>query len=232
MTTIEPEPRAPWAMQLAARVEKLDPPTTADVCAAAGLAVVGVLSDERSKPGGPWADAIEQWQGGGRIRKLVRRGRASAWERAQEPDGSTALVGTAEVRAFVPSPMDQVPDAVAKLQIKSTPLDEPERETVEPAATGAVVVFVTPEVEMSWGKAAAQSAHAVQLWWRAQDDVGRHQWEHGGRPVRVVHARPSLWAQELRAADEFGPVRRAVVVKDGGFTEIPPGTRTAIARLL
>ncbi len=217
-------------MQLAARVEKLTPPTTAEVCAASGLAVVGLLSDERAQPEGPWADAIEQWQGGGRIRKLVRRGRASAWERAQEPDGFTATVGGAEVRAYVPSPMDQVPEAVAKLQIKSTPLDEPNPVTETVGAGGEVLVFITPEVEMSWGKAAAQSAHALQLWWRQQDMPERQRWFESGQPVRVVHAEASLWEAELHAQATDGG-RHAVVVRDGGFTEIPAGTLTAIARL-
>lgn len=218
-------------MQLAARVEKLTPPTTAEVCAAAGLAVVGLLSDERAQADGPWAGALEQWQGGGRIRKLVRRGRASAWERAQEPEGSTASVGGADVRAFVPSPMDNVPDAIAKLQIKSTPLDEPERVTEVSGNGGGLVVFVTPEVEMSWGKAAAQSAHAVQLWWQQQGEAGRQTWFDSGQRIRVVHAAAGLWAEELRAQSS-DTERDAVVVRDGGFTEIPAGTLTAIARLV
>lgn len=209
-------------MQLAARVEKLTPPATADVCAAAGLAVVGLLSDDRAQPDGPWASAIEHWQGGGRIRKLVRRGRASAWERAQEPDGVTASVGSAEVRAFVPSPMDDVPAAIAKLQIKSIPLDEPKRVTEANGSGGELMVFVTPEVDMSWGKAAAQSAHAVQLWWRQQNEAGRKKWLASGQPVQVVHAAAALWEEQLR-------VEGAVVVRDGGFTEIPAGTLTAIA---
>ncbi|MFT7602178.1 MAG: hypothetical protein ACI8TP_005145 [Acidimicrobiales bacterium] len=165
---------APWAMQLAARVEKANPPTTPEVCVAAVRAVIDLLSDHRAAPGGPWEAPIGQWQEAGKIRKLVRRGRASAWVRAQDPDGRTAVAGRAEVRAYVPSPMDEVPDQVAKLQIKSTPLDQPPPLASYPLHTpdvGRMVIVVTPAVEMSWGKQAAQCAHAAQLLWRQLDSA-------------------------------------------------------------
>lgn len=213
---------APWAMQLAARVERLDPPTTAEVCAAAALAVVALLEDERSASGGPWADALETWQRSGRIRKLVRRGRASAWTRAQEPEGCTSRVGRAEVRAFVPSPMDEVPSEVAKLQIQSTDLDQPESSETIPADAEGMLIVVTPAVEMSWGKTAAQCAHAAQLLHRRSDRARLQRWVNLGRPVCVVHAARSLWESEVE--------RSTVQVTDGGFTEIPAGTMTTVAR--
>ena len=117
---------SPRALQLAVRVEKLDPPTTTAICAAAVLATIGLLEDERSQPGGSWHEAVAAWNGD-RIRKLVRRGRASAWDRAQVPDGVTVERDGAEVRAYVPGPLDEAPEALAKLQIKSTALDEVER---------------------------------------------------------------------------------------------------------
>lgn len=211
-------------MQLAARVEKLTPPTTEEVCAAAGLAVIGLLEDERSQPDGPWFAPLEAWQGGGKIRKLVRRGRASAWERAQEPAGYTAVVGNAEVRAYLPSPMDQVPEPVAKLQIKSTELSQAERRSALLPATSGLVVLVTPEVEMSWGKMAAQCAHAVQLLWRQSDADVLATWTAARRPVSIALADAGLWQAAMLEVDG------AVQVRDGGFTEIPAGTLTAIAR--
>lgn len=225
-----PPSDAPWAMQLAARVEKVDPPTTVEICAAAALAVVGLLDDERACADGPWAKAIESWRGGGRIRKLVRRGRASAWQRAQEPQGHTAVHGRAEVRAYVPSPMDQVPDPVAKLQIKSTDLDEPPRTTSLPAAAGTgvgsrgpggILIAVTPAVEMSWGKQAAQCAHAAQLLWTDAEHDRRAAWTKADRPITIVHPEPGLWAELL--------TRSTIQVHDGGFTEIPAGTLTTVA---
>jgi peptidyl-tRNA hydrolase len=225
--TIEP---APWAMQLAVRVEKTNPPTTADVCAAALLAVIELLDDERARV--EWAEPIEAWQGGGRIRKLVRRARGSSWQRAQEPDGYTAECGQAAVRAFVPSPMDQVPDAVAKLQIKSTGLDEPDLVERVPDGFVGMVVVITPVVDMSWGKQAAQCAHGGQLLWRSSSSESRDWWRSSGSRVLILHAAPPLWEQlddSDAGAENVGVHSSVTRVHDGGFTEIPAGTLTAMS---
>jgi peptidyl-tRNA hydrolase len=210
---------SPWALQLAARVEKTDPPTIAAICAAAALATIELLDDPRSHPDGEWHEAVAQWNGA-RIRKIVRRGRASAWQRAQVPDGVTVERDGAEVRAFVPSPMDQAPEALAKLQIQSSPLDE-----VEPVDSvldvRGLLIAVTPHVEMSWGKQAAQCAHAGQwAWMRSSPDVVA-EWDAAGRPITVIHPTPALWARLVEEA----PVQ----IHDGGFTEIPAGTKTTLA---
>ena len=207
------------ALQLAVRVEKVDPPTTASICAAAALATIALLDDERSRPGGEWHDAVAAWNGD-RIRKIVRRGRASAWQRAQRPDGVTVDRDGAEVRAYVPGPLDEAPEDLAKLQIRSTPLDEVQRVDVLPDAHG-LVIAVTPLVEMSWGKQAAQCAHAGQwAWMRSGRDVVER-WDAAGRPITIVHPVEALWN---RLADDA-----VVQIHDGGFTEVPSGTRTAVA---
>lgn len=210
---------SPLALQLAARVEKIDPPTTAAISAAAALATIALLEDDRSRPGGEWHDAVAAWNGD-RIRKIVRRGRASAWRRAQRPDGVTVLRDGAEVRAFVPGPIDRAPDELAKLQIQSTPLDEVTATDVTPAATG-LLIAVTPEFEMSWGKQAAQCAHAGQWAWMRSDPTVIARWDALGRPISIVHPSTSLW----RSLIETAPIQ----IHDGGFTEIPAGTKSAVA---
>ncbi len=211
---------SPLALQMAARVEKLDPPLVDDILAAAARSVIELLDDERSRPEGEWHDAVAAWNGA-RIRKIMRRGRASPWQRAQDVPGVTVTVGTAEVRAFVPSPLDDAPRDLAKLQIQSTPLDEPElvseRPTIE---VGELVIAVTPDLEMSWGKLAAQCAHAGQRAWERATPEARDRWRAAGSPVRLVHPDGGLW-DELRS----GPVEE---IRDGGFTEIPAGSLTAI----
>ncbi|MEP1126132.1 MAG: hypothetical protein ABJH68_19805 [Ilumatobacter sp.] len=213
------EPESPLALQLAVRVEKVDPPTTAAICAASILATISLLEDERSQADGPWHGAVAAWNGD-RIRKIVRRGRASAWQRAQEPDGVTVERDGAEVRAFVPGPLDEAPDALAKLQIQSTPLDDVERVDVAPEGTG-LLVAVTPEFDMSWGKQAAQCAHAGQWAWMRSDASIVERWNAHGRPITIVHPTRRLWSSLVDTA----PVR----IHDGGFTEIPAGTMSAIA---
>lgn len=213
---------SPLALQLAARVEKVDPPSTAAICAAAVLATIALLDDERSHPGGEWHTAVAAWNGD-RIRKIMRRGRASAWQRAQRPDGVTVAHAGAEVRAFVPGPLDAAPDDLAKLQIRSTELDEIERVDTLPTVTASptLMIAVTPLVEMSWGKQAAQCAHAGQWAWMRSDPALVARWDAIDRPVRVVHPSTDLWD---RVADQA-----VVKIHDGGFTEIPAGTRTAVA---
>lgn len=210
---------APRALQLAARVEKVDPPSTSAICAAAVLATIGLLEDERSQPGGEWHDAVAAWNGD-RIRKIVRRGRASAWERAQRPDGVTVARDGAEVRAYVPGPLDAAPEELAKLQIRSTPLEAIELVDTLPDVDG-LIIAVTPLVEMSWGKQAAQCAHAGQWAWMRSDTDVVDRWDAAGRPIEVVHPTDRLWEEVADTA--------AFQIRDGGFTEIPAGTRTAVA---
>ncbi len=216
MTAVE---SSPLALQLAARVEKVDPPGVASICAAAALATITLLDDERSSPDGPWHEAVNAWNGA-RIRKIVRRGRGSAWNRAQEPDGVTVERDGAEVRAFVPGPLDQAPRALAKLQIQSSELEPAERVDTLPAVTG-LVIAITPEVTMTWGKQAAQCAHAAQRAWMTADAATVSAWNAADRPIVVVHPEPRLWG-ELRD-------RSVVQIRDGGFTEIPAGTNTTVA---
>jgi peptidyl-tRNA hydrolase len=183
------------------------------------LATVTLLDDERSRPGGVWSDAVAAWNGD-RIRKIVRRGRASAWLKAQEPDGVTVERDGAEVRAYVPGPLDRTPRGLAKLQIQSTDLEEVRRVDSVPQFSG-LVIAVTPFFEMSWGKQAAQCAHAGQWAWMRSDKETVDGWDAAGRPIEVVHPTAELWNELHR--------RSVVQIHDGGFTEIPAGTNTAIA---
>src|ERR1700730_14131796 len=93
------------AMQIACRVERGDPPTHSAVCATAATAVVLLLHDERCAPGGDWHPAVDRWLTG-RFRKHARRARGSSWERVQALPGVGAVVDGAQVRAFVPCPVD------------------------------------------------------------------------------------------------------------------------------
>jgi len=221
----EPSDQAPMALQLAVRVERSDPPTADQAAAACALATVALLDDERSAVDGPWHEAVERWNGA-KIRKIVRRGRASAWRRAEEVDGVTVEIDGVEARAFVPAPVDEVPGPVAKLQIQSSELEEPERVAEVPAGstTGSprLQLAVTPEVEMSWGKRAAQCAHAAHRAWMRADPDRQRAWTEAGRPLTIVYPKLELWTRLVEEAD--------VRIRDGGFTEIPAGTQTTVAR--
>ncbi len=221
MSDLTPVAAGERALQLVVRVEKASPPDLIDVYEAAAMATVGLLDDPRSHPQGAWHDEVAVWNGA-RIRKLVRRARGAAWGRVCELDGVTAHVGSASVRAFVPGLMDEAPAELAKLQIQSSPLPAPPIvddlvATDEPT----VIIAVDPAIDLSWGKCAAQVAHAAQRGWESFTRTERLDWNAAGRPLRVLSPTPALWGRLLPDA--------RVTIHDGGFTEVAPGTRTALA---
>lgn len=209
-------------MQLVVRAEKNARPAESAACAAAAVAVVTLLDDERAQPGGPWAAAIQRWLEG-RIRKVTRRARAHAWEVAQRVDGVTVEVDGAEVRAYVPGPRDSVPLEVARLQIRGLDLEDPERFTVAPleGATVGVVIALAPLDPFTSGKKAAAAGHAAQLAAAAMDGERRRRWREAGYPVTIVHPPLGDWTELVRSAP--------VAIADAGFTEVEPGTVTATA---
>jgi len=217
----EPNPRdqAPqFVLPLVVRVEKSAPPARVDALETAARAVLVMLGDERSDGDGEWAQVMRDWQDA-RIRKVVRRARGAEWRRAAELPGITVTGKSAKVRVFPPVPLDGWPKELAKLQVSGTDLDDPEPPgAVEP---GTVVLWMSPEVEMSAGKAMAQAGHGAQLAWWELSDAERAAWREAGFPLAVRTAPPQRW-RELT-------VSGLPLVRDAGFTEIAPGSCTVVA---
>ncbi len=210
----DPPGEAPWAMPIVVRAEKGAEPTAAAVAEATATAVVQFLEDRRSIDG-EWHDEVQRWLDG-RIRKVARRARGSKWDAAVELPGVTVVHHGASVRAFVPGPTDAVPPQIAKLQVAGLDL---EPGTPSPAIAGVLAVAITPHAAMSPLKAAVQVAHAAQL--ALTELADRESWRATGFGVRLVRPDVEGWAQLSSSA--------RVVVRDAGFTEIPPNTQTAIA---
>jgi peptidyl-tRNA hydrolase len=206
-----------WVLPLVVRIERAPPPTRTDALEAAARAVLVFLNDPRSVEG-EWADAVRAWEDG-RIRKVVRRARGAGWQRAVKLPGITVTHGTAEVRIYPPVPVDGWPEELARLQVGGTDLAD-ESPPGDPGA-GIPVLWLNPTIEMTAGKAMAQVGHAAQLaWWRLPDGA-RAKWRDRGFDLAVRTASPERWATLLTSD--------LPVVRDGGFTEVAPGTCTVVA---
>lgn len=216
----DPEGDTPWAMQLVVRVEKTSPPSRQQVAAAAATAVAAVLADPRAVNGEEWQDAISRWTDG-RIRKHCRRARGAAWTRAEAAaPGITIKRDGVEVRACVPTAVDQIPADIARLQLTST--SELPDVPVDEAPEHALHVHIP--ADLPWGKAAAAAGHAAQLalppHYQAHG-VNVAPWWDAGFPVHVTYHGPDTWP----AAVEACPLQ----IVDAGFTVVEPGTVTAVA---
>jgi peptidyl-tRNA hydrolase len=195
------------------RIERDAPPTRTDALEAAARGVLLMLTNDRVE----WHAALAQWDGQ-RIRKVVRRARGAEWRRALTIDGLDVVHGSAELRVYPPVPVDDWPPELARLQVGGTNLADPE----PPPAVAAdlPLVLLSPYAEMSTGKAMAQAAHAAQLGWRSLRRRPRRKWQDAGFPLAVRDATERQWQAALDT--------RAPVVHDGGFTEVEPGTATAV----
>jgi peptidyl-tRNA hydrolase len=202
-----------FVLPFVVRIERDAPPTRTDALEAAARGVLLMLT----RPAPEWADAVAAWDAQ-RIRKVVRRARGAEWRRALTVDGLDVRHGSAELRVYPPIPTDTWPAELSRLQVGGTNLEDPE--PPPPVAPGTPLVLLTPHAEMTTGKAMAQAAHAAQLGWRTLGRRDRRRWEDADFRLAVRDASPGQW----QAAVDRG----AAVVHDGGFTEVEPGTATAL----
>ncbi|MFC9587327.1 aminoacyl-tRNA hydrolase [Streptomyces yangpuensis] len=208
-----------FVLPLVVRIEKAEPPARTDALETAARAVLVLLTDERARGEGAWAQAVRDWQDA-RIRKVVRRARGAEWRKAEALPGITVHGDAAQVRVFPPVPLDGWPKELAKLQVSGTDLDDPEP---VPAADGCAlpVLWLNPDLGMSAGKAMAQAGHAAQLAWWELTRAERAAWQESGFRLAVRTAARERWA-ELSGSG-------LPVVRDAGFTEIAPGSATVVA---
>nr|WP_171060257.1 peptidyl-tRNA hydrolase [Streptomyces montanus] len=207
-----------FVLPLVVRIERNEPPARTDALETAARAVLVMLSDERSLGDGDWAQAVRDWQDA-RIRKVVRRARGAEWRRAESLPGITVTGKSAEVRVFPPVPLNGWPKDLARLQVSGTDLDDPEPPA--DADTTAPVLWLSPDVDMSAGKAMAQAGHGAQLAWWELPDEARAAWRDAGFPLAVRTPTPTHWSQLTTSG--------LPLVRDAGFTEIAPGSCTVVA---
>lgn len=214
------DPATVQAMQIALHIPKSPAPQRTELLEAAAAAVVAVCLDGRAVTDPQWRGGLLNWYDH-LIRKVARRGRNKAWEDVQAVPGVTVTVGGAQVRAFVPTAVSDVPAEVRKLQIRSTDLPVDTRAMAEPAA-GVPLIAVNADLGMSVGKAAAQVGHGSMLLAARRETEWVERWAREGFALQVRE-----WPAEnlARLADRPG----AVVVRDAGFTEVAPDSVTVVA---
>jgi peptidyl-tRNA hydrolase len=211
-----------YALPLVIRVERGAPPARTDALEGAARAVLTFLSDPRvtgvDGVDGEWSAAARAWQDA-RIRKVVRRARGAAWERAAALPGITVVQGSAEVRVYPPVPVDDWPADLAKLQVSGTDFEDPAPPGDAP--DGVPVLWLNPDLPMSAGKTMAQAGHAAQLAWWELGPRDRSVWMDCDFDLRVRTAAAVRWKELLASG--------LPVVTDGGFTEVAPGSATVVA---
>ena len=185
---------------------------------AAARSVVKLCLDERVATDAVFRAALEQWYGH-LIRKVARRARNSAWDRIQELPGVTVTDDSAQVRAFLPSAVSEVPADIRKLQISGTelPLDDP-----KPIVDSFPVIYIDASLEMTLGKAAAQVGHASMLLAAHQPVDWVQQWAAADFRLHVREVDPVEFATRVATPG-------AVPVRDAGFTEVAPNSVTVVA---
>lgn len=208
-----------FVLPLVVRLERTDPPARTDALETAARAVLSLLGDERVTEGdGEWAKRVRVWEERG-IRKVVRRARGAEWRRAAALPGITVAGSRAELRVFPPVPLDGWPKDLARLQVSGTELEDAEPPGVPDSRMP--VLWMSPELEMSAGKTMAQAAHAAQVAWWELGALARTEWRAGGFSLAVRTPERGRWAELVESG--------LPVVRDAGFTEIAPGSCTAVA---
>ncbi|NUL59895.1 hypothetical protein F7P83_05800 [Brevibacterium luteolum] len=96
----------------------------------------------------------------------------------------------------------------------------PPRPSFPVASRLVVTIELSPDVDLTTGKAAAQCGHAAQLAYEQMPTHPRDAWRRDGFRVRVATPATADWEAET------APVR----VVDAGFTEVDGPTETARAR--
>lgn len=221
------DPNTVQAMPIVLNMPKSSPPRRRDLLEAAALASVLVCLDPRAGNDKTWKEPLSQWYGA-RIRKIARRARTSGqWSKVQSIPGVTVTIGVSSARAFLPGPVRDVDPKIGKLQISGT--DLPRDDALQPERTNGngclrPTIALNEDLEMSVGKAAAQVGHAAMLWAAHAPFSTIARWLHEPRFTLI-----EVPSSELEVVARRYGAGHYVEVVDAGFTEVAPGSRTAVA---
>lgn len=244
----EETPETAMAMPLVLNLPKSNLPARLDIMAAAATAVAQLSLSPDAGDNPLWREHLQAWYGL-KIRKVARRARNKAWTDATALPGVVAEVNGAQVMASIPYVIADTPHPVAKLQVSGTDVGkaavvtgwaglkealdsnegvhhaqgtDSEQSPGEPIAVMEPLIAVDSSLAMSVGKIAAQVGHAAQLYALSVGESAAIAWVEVGCPLRVVEVSGEFFT-------ELAALNSAAVVRDGGYTEVAPGSLTALA---
>ncbi len=200
----------PYAMFFVVNDDKNVTLITEDVLLAVAEATIFMVTSTDYK------EQVDAWLRQ-RIRKLVKRGRNKAWDDLEKLAHIEVEVGTAKVRVFPPTPVQDVAAEVKKLQVVG--LNTIPASQVETYDTYLSVSY-DATLNMTTGKAAAQGGHAVQLFLMKADEDKITTWLNSGSKI------------VFNFVENLNELPYDIEVHDAGFTEVASGSKTAIAKLI
>lgn len=159
--------------------------------------------------------AWDDWLAGSFTKTVRSTNARKLAELAAMPDTTVVTVGDATAVAFAPMRRDDLPRPVARARVSGLERERPTREQIPPIEGHNV--FINDSLPMSTGKTAAQAAHALMV--RALNG----QWS----PTHIEAARVVPISHGL--FEVFASTSPEAVIRDAGWTEVAPGSATAIA---
>jgi peptidyl-tRNA hydrolase len=166
---------------------------------------------------------VEKWENTRQVRKIVRRAKGSQWNRSLDTGFHVVreYKNKGKAAVFAPHPADETPLDIKRLQMSGFKTVE---RGIMPNKKYLPTIFVSPHVQLSLGKMSAQVAHAAHFLYRESTHEKREEWRVRGEfKANIEFVESPFW--DIIVSDHTPDIE----VRDGGYTEIPKGTRTVVA---